>query len=80
MCIMGNGKIGTFLQNINKELSENFEEYEIICVNDKSTDNTLEEIKRVASNMKKRIINMSYYQGLELSMNAGIDLTIGDFV
>ncbi len=26
------------------------------------------------------IINMSYYQGIELSMNAGVDLSIGDFV
>ena len=26
------------------------------------------------------IVNMSYYQGIELAMNAGVDMAIGDFV
>lgn len=76
-------KIGYFLENINKELSNNFEKYEIICVNDKSIDKSVEEIKKVSDKISGTIIsiiNMSYYQGIELSMNAGIDLAIGDFV
>lgn len=76
-------EIGKFLEKINQKLSENFEKYEIICVDDHSTDNSVKEIKRVADNISGTIvsiINMSYYQGIELSMNAGVDLSIGDFV
>lgn len=76
-------EIGNFLEKINKKLSENFGKYEIICVDDHSTDNSVKEIKKVADNISGTIvsiINMSYYQGIELSMNAGVDLSIGDFV
>lgn len=75
--------IGSFIERINNKLSENFEKYEIICVNDNSTDNSAEEIRKVAETISGTIIsiiNMSYYQGIELSMNAGVDLSIGDFV
>lgn len=76
-------EIGNFLKKVNGQLSKNFEKYEIICVNDNSTDNSVEEIKKVADTISETIIsiiNMSYYQGIELSMNAGVDLAIGDFV
>ena len=72
-----------FLMLINEKLCDSFEKYEIICVNDSSTDNSTKEIKRYADSVKSgviSIINMSFYQGLELSMNAGVDLSIGDFV
>ncbi|WP_313257388.1 glycosyltransferase [Lacrimispora sp.] len=72
-----------FLTAIDEKLSENFEKYEIICVNDASTDNSVKEIVKYADCSKGKVIsvlNMSFYQGLELSMNAGIDLSIGDFV
>lgn len=71
------------LTKVNKVLSDNFEKYEIICVNDYSTDKSVEQIKNFAENVKGSVIsilNMSYYQGTELSMNAGVDLAIGDFV
>ena len=76
-------EIGEFLEKINELLSQNFEKYEIICVNDKSTDNSIQEIEKIAYKVNESsisIINMSYYQGIELSMNAGVDLSIGDFV
>lgn len=76
-------EIGDFLKKISNLLNDNFEKYEIICVDDKSTDNSVEQIKKVSNDIADttiRIINMSYYQGLELSMNAGVDLSIGDFV
>jgi len=71
------------LTNINNTLKENFNKYEIICVNDSSTDNSLKEIEEFSKILDDEIlsvVNMSYYQGLELSMNAGIDLAIGDYV
>lgn len=76
-------EIGNFLEKINEKLNSNFEKYEIICVNDSSIDDSVKEIKKVADNINGTIvsiINMSYYQGIELSMNAGVDLAIGDFV
>lgn len=75
-------EIQNFIKKLQEKLDENFEKYEIICVNDKSTDNSVEKIKEIASNMNGiiQIVNMSYYQGLELAMTAGVDLSIGDFV
>lgn len=76
-------EIEEFLRNINKKLSDNFEKYEIICVNDNSKDTSEEKIKKVSEEISDTvisIINMSYYQGIELAMNAGVDLSIGDFV
>lgn len=75
--------IGYFLDNLIKVMSENFEKYEIICVNDASKDKSLEIVKSFASKLSgavMNIVNMSYYQGREASMNAGVDLSIGDFV
>lgn len=76
-------KIEVFLNKINTILYNNFEKYEIICVNDASTDNSLNIIRNFSNSLNGQvinIINMSFYQGLELSMNAGRDLAIGDFV
>lgn len=76
-------QIEDFLKKINEKLKQNFEKYEIICVNDKSKDGSEKKIKKVSEEIKDTvisIINMSYYQGTELSMNAGVDLSIGDFV
>ena len=75
--------IKDFALKINDVLKANFLKYEIIFVNDESTDNSIIEIKNFAKTIENAsisVINMSYYQGLELSMNAGVDLAIGDFV
>ena len=71
------------LEIINNYLKDNFLSYEIICVNDDSKDKSIEKIKDFASKSSGEIIsilNMSYYQGTEQSMHAGVDLSIGDFV
>ena len=80
-------EIYNFLLNLQNILNKNFEKYEIICVNDASTDGSVDQIKKFVSankategNTAVTILNMSFYQGLELSMNAGVDLSIGDFV
>ena len=75
--------IGDFLKMIIQVFEENFEHSEIICVNDYSSDNSIQKIKEISSlakNTSISILNMSYYHGLEVAMNAGLDLTIGDFV
>ena len=76
-------RIENFLKTIIGVMEGNFEHSEIICVNDSSDDNSPSLIKKTsdcASTTSVSVINMSYFHGLELSMNAGIDLSIGDFV
>lgn len=74
--------IKKFIEKLSETLSDNFLKYEIICVNDCSNDNSVNEIKKIAnkSNATITVLNMSYYQGKELAMNAGMDISIGDFV
>lgn len=77
------GRIEEFLRAVISVMEDNFEHSEIICVNDSSTDQSLSVIKNVstlASTTSISVVNMSYYHGLEVSMNAGVDLSIGDFV
>ena len=79
----GENRVEIFLTTIMEVMEENFEHSEIICVNDSSDDNSLNLIKKVsvlASTTSISVINMSYFHGLELSMNAGVDMSIGDFV
>lgn len=71
------------LKKIYDILNANFEKFEIICVDDCSTDGSVSQIKNFAhkiSNPVFTIIKMSICQGLELSLNAGVDMAIGDFV
>lgn len=71
-----------FLSQLEGELGKTFEKAELICVNDASQDESVQEIKRFAAQSKSvvTVLNMSFHQGMELSMNAGVDLAIGDFV
>lgn len=76
-------RIEKFLRTVLEVLEENFEHSEIICVNDNSQDNSVDVIKKVSQDAtisSVSVLNMSYFHGLEMSMNAGMDLTIGDFV
>ena len=75
--------IEKFLGMIRQTLEENFLSSEIICVNDASTDDSVQKIKSVskaATSTNISVINMTHYHGVELAMNAGVDLAIGDFV
>lgn len=71
-----------FLSKIIATLENSFESFEIIIVNDCSYDSSIEKIKTEPhlAGHNISIVNMSIRQGLEVSMNAGIDLSMGDFV
>ena len=76
-------RIEEFLDVVIKTLESNFEHSEVICVNDCSDDKSAQKIENVskrAVSASVSIINMSYFHGLEMAMDAGRDLTIGDFV
>jgi len=75
--------IENFIMLLYNTLFENFLKFEIIVVNDASTDNSIAILKECNHKFSKKILsilNMSYHHGLEDAMNAGMDLTIGDFV
>lgn len=76
-------RVEKFLRMLTEVFEDNFEHSEIICVNDDSDDNSLGSVKQVSAEAKYvsiSVVNMSYFHGLELAMNAGLDLSIGDFV
>ncbi|MBO7491512.1 MAG: glycosyltransferase [Bacteroidales bacterium] len=82
-CCNASTTIGSFVKHLDETLSDNFLKYEIIVVNDASTDNSVDIVKSLEVNKERcvmTIVNMSHRQGLESSMNAGVDLSIGDFV
>lgn len=73
-----------FFQEILPYFEERFEQFEIIGVNDDCTDGTIEVLKEYLEQRKIssmiNLVHMSFFHGLEGSMNAGRDLAIGDFV
>ena len=76
-------RIADYLKTVIQVMEENFEHSEIICVNDFSSDDSLEVIRKTSRDTistSVSVINMSSFHGLELAMNAGLDLSIGDFV
>lgn len=76
-------RLETFLKTLIYFFEDNFLHSEIICVNDSSEDESYNIIKKesqIASSVSVSVVNMSYFHGLELAMNAGVDMTIGDFV
>jgi polyisoprenyl-phosphate glycosyltransferase len=75
--------IKDFVLELHQRLKENFLNFEIILVNDATPDKSLDVVRSCARGLafkKVTILNMSFHHGLELSMNAGVDLSIGDFV
>ena len=69
-------EIKKFLPAVYELLEREFDKFEIICVNDASTDNSKNEIEKIAKRINTAVIsivNMSTFQGIELSMNAGVD-------
>lgn len=75
--------IESFARTLYNVLSKKFLKFELIFVNDASTDNSVEIIRKVSCEFEgcaTSILSMSYHQGIEMAMNAGNDLSIGDFV
>ena len=78
-------RIDPFMDMVTSVLNDNFTGYEIIFVNDASTDDSVEKIHRYIDAHRDdvqavTVIELSHFQGLESAMNAGRDFAIGDFV
>lgn len=75
-------EIQEFLINLDKLLDDNFLSYEFVLVDDNSSDMSKIKIKEISEKIKGNIlvIDLAYEHGLETSMLAGVDFSIGDFV
>ena len=72
-----------FIRRLSELLRTNFLNYEIVCVDDGSSDDTVSAIHRAAGETggaTLSIVKLNNYQGYEAAMNAGVDLSIGDYV
>jgi glycosyltransferase involved in cell wall biosynthesis len=70
--------IGPFYERLKKVLDNIGESYEIICVNDGSTDATLENLLKLREkdpNMK--VVDLSRNFGKEIALTAGLDFSLG---
>lgn len=75
--------IENVLDRIHTEFSQTFEAFEIICVDDCSSDQTSKIVKDKSGHFdgcSLTLMHLSYYSGIEQAMTAGVDLAIGDFV
>ena len=71
-----------FFDKLNGVLSGHFIQYEIVAVNANCGDHHLSNLREWAKGIGQplTIINMSLKQAHEQCMNAGLDMTIGDYV
>lgn len=74
--------VQAFLTMLHGQLEENFDKFEIVCVNDASTDDSAAIVRSYAKerDFPLTLVQMSTWQGVERAMTAGIDIAIGDFV
>ena len=73
--------INEFIIALNKEISKINEKFELIFVDNKSNDNTLEIIKNNIGLFKNyKIISLSNYFGKESGILAGLDNSAGDAI
>lgn len=65
---------------LNSVISQNYGSFEVICVNDGSTDNSLQILEKYASKDERiKIINQEN-QGLSCARNSGIKAASGDYL
>ncbi|MEW6276500.1 MAG: glycosyltransferase family 2 protein [Bacillota bacterium] len=70
--------IGPFYERLRKVLDEIGEPYEIICVNDGSTDATLEKLLKLREkDQNVKVIDFSRNFGKEIALTAGLDFSSG---
>lgn len=78
--------IGSFLHRMLTNISNKFDNFELICVNNDSKDTSVQIVKEVASGFQDKnafvlnIINLSECISFEEAISIGIQLAIGDFI
>ena len=65
---------------IESVLNQTYSNYELIIVDDGSTDGTWDIIQSYAKNEKKMVIKKQKNSGVSKARNAGIEIAKGDFL
>lgn len=69
------------LKELWQSLIQTGEEFEVVCVNDGSTDKTLQKLLRFREKHNQlKVLSLSRNFGLQAAMTAGIDYANGDYV
>lgn len=78
----GSDVIGSWLKALSNHLSARYELFEVIVVDDASTDGTAQVAAEAATSMAGavRVVELSRSHGLERAMLAGISRTVGDWI
>ncbi len=62
-------------------LNQTYKDFEVICINDQSTDNSLEMLEEFAKKDNRiKVINNSKNIGAALTRNVGIDIAEGEYI
>ena len=70
-----------FVNELMKILKDNYANYEVVFIDDGSTDNTNLVLTKVLVQYECiRVVRLSRHFGVELAISAGLDSAIGDFV
>lgn len=72
--------LGSLFQRLVPILDSQKNAYEIVCVNDGSTDGTLQKLRELAANHPLVVVDLSRNFGKEAALIAGIDHASGDAV
>lgn len=75
------GIVAAFIRDVHRVLAANYTYYEIVLVDDHSTDDTVARIDELLEQVECiRLIRLSRRLGFENAITAGLDSAIGDFV
>ena len=69
----------TILNSVKSVLNQTYQNFEIIVVDDGSSDNTIDLLKKLNSDKIKVIVNETN-KGAPYSRNRGIDLATGEYI
>ena len=64
---------------LNSLLRQTYENLEIICINDASTDNTAQTVKKI-NDPRVRLINNEQNFGISLTRNRGMEIARGKYI
>ena len=80
-CFNEENVIELFIKRISEVLNKIDADYELLFINDGSTDNTIQQLIGLAQGMTFiKIINLSRNFGKEAALSAGLDHACGDIV
>ena len=68
-------------KTLDSVLGQTLKDFEVICINDQSKDNSLDILEGLAQKDKRiKIVNNSQNIGAALTRNVGIDMAEGEYI